>query len=246
MRAIQHVNAAKVMSRGWVCVGRLRKGWCDGSALLYHGRADVLRSRRPRSLHVCLSVAADAKADKAKQPKAKAAKPAQNDRPVEEGVTPRSKDFSRWYLDVVAKAELVDYGPVRGTMVIRPYGYAIWEALQRYLDKRFKETGHQNAYFPQLIPYSFIEKESSHVEGFAPELALVTKGGGKDLEEPLVVRPTSETMVNHMFSQWIHSYRDLPVLINQWANVHRWEMRTRPFIRTLEFLWQEGHTAHAT
>lgn len=164
----------------------------------------------------------------------------------EEGVTPKSVDFSRWYLDVVAKAELADYGPVRGTMVIRPYGYALWEGIQAYLDARFKETGHQNAYFPQLIPYSFIAKEAQHVEGFAPELALVTKGGGKELEEPLVVRPTSETIVNHMFSQWVQSYRDLPLLINQWCNVHRWEMRTRPFVRTLEFLWQEGHTAHAT
>jgi len=164
----------------------------------------------------------------------------------EERITPKSEDYSRWYLDLVKSAELADYGPVRGTMVIRPYGYAIWEALQSFLDRRFKETGHQNCYFPQLIPYSFIEKESDHVEGFAPELALVTKGGGKDLEEALVVRPTSETIVNHMFAQWVTSYRDLPLLMNQWCNVHRWEMRTRPFIRTLEFLWQEGHTAHAT
>ncbi|GAB4818966.1 hypothetical protein N2152v2_006012 [Parachlorella kessleri] len=161
-------------------------------------------------------------------------------------VTPKSEDFSRWYLDVVREAQLADYGPVRGTMVIRPYGYALWEGLQQHLDKAFKETGHQNAYFPQLIPYSFLQKEADHVEGFAPELALVTKGGGKDLEEPLVVRPTSETIVNHMFAQWVQSYRDLPLLLNQWANVHRWEMRTRPFVRTLEFLWQEGHTAHAT
>lgn len=131
-------------------------------------------------------------------------------------------------------------------MVIRPWGYAIWEGMQSWLDKRFKETGHQNCYFPMLIPYSFIAKEADHVEGFAPELALVTKGGGKDLEEPLVIRPTSETIVNHMFSQWIQSYRDLPMLVNQWANVVRWEMRTKPFVRTLEFLWQEGHTAHAT
>ena len=144
------------------------------------------------------------------------------------------------------EAQLADYGPVRGTMVIRPYGYALWEGIQRHLDAEFKATGHQNAYFPQLIPYSFLQKEAEHVEGFAPELALVTKGGGKDLEEPLVVRPTSETIVNHMFAQWVQSYRDLPLLINQWANVHRWEMRTRPFVRTLEFLWQEGHTAHAT
>jgi prolyl-tRNA synthetase len=161
-------------------------------------------------------------------------------------LTPRGEDFSRWYLDLVREAQLADYGPVRGTMVIRPYGYALWEAVQRHLDAEFKATGHQNAYFPQLIPYSFLQKEADHVEGFAPELALVTKGGGKELEEPLVVRPTSETIVNHMFSQWVQSYRDLPLLLNQWANVHRWEMRTRPFIRTLEFLWQEGHTAHAT
>jgi len=135
---------------------------------------------------------------------------------------------------------------VRGTMVIRPYGYGIWENIQRWLDSAFKNKGVENAYFPQLIPYSFLQKEADHVEGFAPELALVTRGGGKELEEPLVVRPTSETIVNHMFSQWIQSHRDLPLMVNQWANVHRWEMRTRPFVRTLEFLWQEGHTAHAT
>ncbi|XP_071736794.1 proline--tRNA ligase, chloroplastic/mitochondrial-like [Rutidosis leptorrhynchoides] len=164
----------------------------------------------------------------------------------EQGITPRSQDFNAWYLDVISMAELADYGPVRGTMVIRPYGYAIWEAIQDYLNLKFKETGHSNMYFPQFIPYSFIEKEASHVEGFSPELALVTVGGGKELEEKLVVRPTSETIVNHMFTQWIHSYRDLPLMINQWANVTRWEMRTKPFIRTLEFLWQEGHTAHAT
>ncbi|QDZ24055.1 proline--tRNA ligase [Chloropicon primus] len=164
----------------------------------------------------------------------------------EEGVTPRSEDFGKWYLDVLKAAELADYGPVRGTMVIRPYGYAIWEQVQSWLDTEFKRTGHQNCYFPQLIPYSFIEKESNHVEGFSPELALVTQGGGKELEEPLVMRPTSETMVNHMFSQWVKSYRDLPLLVNQWCNVTRWEMRTRPFVRTLEFLWQEGHTAHST
>ncbi|KAI5669178.1 hypothetical protein M9H77_19031 [Catharanthus roseus] len=161
-------------------------------------------------------------------------------------ITPRSQDFNAWYLDIIANAELADYGPVRGTMVIRPYGYAIWEAIQDYLNIKFKETGHSNMYFPQFIPYSFIEKEASHVEGFSPELALVTIGGGKELEEKLVVRPTSETIVNHMFTQWIHSYRDLPLMINQWANVTRWEMRTKPFVRTLEFLWQEGHTAHAT
>ncbi|XP_039131465.1 proline--tRNA ligase, chloroplastic/mitochondrial [Dioscorea cayenensis subsp. rotundata] len=164
----------------------------------------------------------------------------------EVAVTPRSVDFNAWYLDVIAKAELADYGPVRGTMVIRPYGYAIWESIQEYLNVKFKETGHSNMYFPQFIPYSFIEKEASHVEGFSPELALVTIGGGKELEEKLVVRPTSETIVNHMFTQWIQSYRDLPLMVNQWANVTRWEMRTKPFIRTLEFLWQEGHTAHAT
>ncbi len=162
------------------------------------------------------------------------------------GVTPRSQDFSKWYLDVIDAAELADYGPVRGTMIIRPYGYAIWEFIQSWLDAKFKETGHSNMYFPQLIPYSFIEKEASHVEGFSPELALVTVGGGKELEESLVLRPTSETIVNHMFAQWIQSYRDLPLLVNQWANVTRWEMRTRPFVRTLEFLWQEGHTAHCT
>ncbi|XP_010255267.1 PREDICTED: proline--tRNA ligase, chloroplastic/mitochondrial [Nelumbo nucifera] len=161
-------------------------------------------------------------------------------------ITPRSQDFNAWYLDVIANAELADYGPVRGTMVIRPYGYAIWEAIQDYLNAKIKETGHKNVYFPQFIPYSFIEKEASHVEGFSPELALVTIGGGKELEEKLVVRPTSETIVNHMFTQWIHSYRDLPLMINQWVNVTRWELRTKPFIRTLEFLWQEGHTAHAT
>ncbi|WJX34886.1 Proline--tRNA ligase, chloroplastic/mitochondrial [Trifolium repens] len=161
-------------------------------------------------------------------------------------ITPRSQDFNAWYLDIIAHAELADYGPVRGTMVIRPYGYAIWESIQEYLNVKFKETGHSNMYFPQFIPYSFIEKEASHVEGFSPELAVVTIGGGKELEEKLVVRPTSETIVNHMFTQWIHSYRDLPLLINQWANVTRWEMRTKPFVRTLEFLWQEGHTAHAT
>lgn len=166
---------------------------------------------------------------------------------VPEGaITPRSQDFNAWYLDIIANAELADYGPVRGTMVIRPYGYAIWEAIQVYLNAKFKETGHENMYFPQFIPYSFIEKEASHVEGFSPELALVTIGGGKELEEKLVVRPTSETIVNHMFTQWIHSYRDLPLMINQWANVTRWEMRTKPFVRTLEFLWQEGHTAHAS
>ena len=161
-------------------------------------------------------------------------------------VTPRSEDYSRWYTDVVQRAELADYSPVRGSMVIRPYGYALWENMQKALDDMFRETGHQNAYFPLLIPHSFIEREAEHVEGFSPELAIVTHGGGKELEDPLVVRPTSETIINAMFAKWIRSYRDLPLLINQWANVVRWEMRTRLFLRTTEFLWQEGHTAHET
>ncbi len=163
-----------------------------------------------------------------------------------EGVTPRSKDYSAWYLDVIKQAQMADYGPVKGTMVIRPYGYALWENIREQLDWRFKATGHENAYFPLFIPYSFLQKEAEHVEGFSPELALVTHAGGKELEEPLVVRPTSETIINHMFSLWVQSWRDLPLLINQWANVVRWELRTRPFLRTSEFLWQEGHTAHAT
>jgi len=163
-----------------------------------------------------------------------------------ERITPRSEDYSQWYLDVLREAELADYGPVRGTMVIRPHGYAIWEAIRDVLDGMFKATGHSNAYFPMFIPMSFLEREKAHVEGFSPELAVVTIGGGKKLEEPLVVRPTSETIINHMFAKWIQSYRDLPLLINQWANVVRWELRTKPFLRTLEFLWQEGHTAHAT
>jgi len=161
-------------------------------------------------------------------------------------VTPRSEDYSKWYTDVVQMAELADYTPVRGCMVIRPYGYALWENVQSGLDRRFKATGHQNAYFPLFIPMSFFEKEKDHVEGFSPQLAVVTHGGGVELEEPLAVRPTSETMINVMYAKWIRSYRDLPVLINQWANVVRWEMRTRLFLRTTEFLWQEGHTAHAT
>ena len=161
-------------------------------------------------------------------------------------ITSPEKDFSRWYLDVIREAELSDPAPVRGCMVIRPYGYAIWEMMQADLDRRFKETGHSNAYFPLFIPESFIKKEAEHVEGFSPELAIVTHAGGKKLEEPLVVRPTSETIINHMFSKWINSYRDLPMLLNQWANVVRWELRPRPFLRTTEFLWQEGHTAHAT
>ncbi|MDD3807916.1 MAG: proline--tRNA ligase, partial [Candidatus Marinimicrobia bacterium] len=165
---------------------------------------------------------------------------------MSKGVTPRSKDYSKWYTDVVQKAELADYSPVKGCMVIRPYGYALWEQIRDFLDKKFKETGHVNAYFPMLIPESFLQKEAEHVKGFAPELAVVTHGGGKKLEEPLVIRPTSETIIWAMYKKWINSYRDLPLLINQWANVVRWEMRTRLFLRTTEFLWQEGHTAHAT
>ena len=161
-------------------------------------------------------------------------------------LTPMSEDFNQWYTEIVQLADLADYSPVKGTMVIKPYGYAIWENIQSYLDKRFKETGHKNAYFPMFIPKSFIEKEAEHVEGFSPELATVTHAGGKELEEPLIVRPTSETIINHMFAKWISSHRDLPMLINQWSNVVRWEMRTRLFLRTSEFLWQEGHTAHAT
>ncbi|MBI2606858.1 MAG: proline--tRNA ligase [Deltaproteobacteria bacterium] len=161
-----------------------------------------------------------------------------------ERITPRAKDFSEWYQDVVLQARLADYSPVKGCMVIRPNGYAIWEAIQRELDRRFKDTGHQNAYFPLFIPESFLKKEAEHVEGFAPQCAVVTYAGAKDLEEKLVVRPTSETIINAMFSKWVQSYRDLPLLINQWANVVRWEMRTRLFLRTTEFLWQEGHTCH--
>ncbi|MGD2045005.1 MAG: proline--tRNA ligase [Gemmatimonadota bacterium] len=161
-------------------------------------------------------------------------------------LTPRSQDFPTWYNEVVQRAELADHSPVKGSMVIRPWGYGIWENMQRALDDMFKETGHENAYFPLLIPLSFIEKEKEHVEGFAPELAIVTQAGGKELEEPYVIRPTSETVIYAMYAKWVQSYRDLPILINQWANVVRWEMRTRLFLRTTEFLWQEGHTAHAT
>jgi prolyl-tRNA synthetase len=161
-------------------------------------------------------------------------------------LTPRADDFSAWYNEVVLRAELADYSPVRGCMVIRPDGYGIWERMQRALDDMFKATGHRNAYFPLFIPESFLRKEAQHVKGFAPETAVVTHGGGKLLEEPLVVRPTSETIIYAMFAKWVQSYRDLPILMNQWANVVRWEMRTRLFLRTLEFLWQEGHTAHAT
>src|SRR6478672_3420656 len=163
-----------------------------------------------------------------------------------EKITPRAQDFSEWYQDVVIQAKLADYSQVKGCMVIRPNGYSIWEAIQRDLDRRIKETGARNAYFPLFIPESFLKKEAEHVEGFAPQCAVVTYAGAKDLEEKLVVRPTSETIINSMFAKWIQSYRDLPLLINQWANVVRWEMRTRLFLRTTEFLWQEGHTAHAT
>ena len=162
------------------------------------------------------------------------------------GLTPQSEDFSAWYNEVVQQAELADYSPVRGSMVIRPWGYGIWENMQRALDDMFKASGHRNAYFPLLIPMSFIEREKEHVEGFKPELAVVTHAGGKELEEPYVVRPTSETIIYAMYAKWVQSYRDLPILLNQWANVMRWELRTRLFLRTAEFLWQEGHTAHAT
>jgi len=162
------------------------------------------------------------------------------------GVTPRSVDYARWYNDVVQMADLADYAPVRGCMIIKPYGYELWENIRTALDRRFKATGHRNAYFPLFIPMSFIQKEADHIEGFKPELAVVTHGGGKELDEPLVVRPTSETVIGHAFAEWIQSYRDLPLLINQWANVVRWELRPRLFLRTTEFLWQEGHTAHAT
>src|SRR3954467_6229979 len=161
-------------------------------------------------------------------------------------LTTRAADFSAWYNEVVLRSELADYSPVRGCMVIRPNGYGIWERMQRALDDMFKATGHQNAYFPLFIPESYLSKEAEHVEGFAPEVAVVTHGGGKKLDEPLIIRPTSETIIYSMFAKWVQSYRDLPILINQWANVVRWEMRTRLFLRTLEFLWQEGHTAHVT
>ncbi|MFZ5828195.1 MAG: proline--tRNA ligase, partial [Bacillota bacterium] len=161
-------------------------------------------------------------------------------------ITPQSVDFSKWYIDTIKKADLMDYSPVRGCIVFKPDGYELWERIQAAMDKRFKETGHRNAYFPMLIPESFFQKEKEHVEGFNPELPWVTEAGGEKLEERLAVRPTSETIIGYMYSQWIQSYRDLPVLINQWANVFRWEKRTMPFLRTSEFLWQEGHTAHAT
>ncbi|HXU20725.1 MAG TPA: proline--tRNA ligase [Verrucomicrobiae bacterium] len=161
-------------------------------------------------------------------------------------LTTRAEDYSEWYNQVVLRAELADYAPVRGCMIVRPYGWALWENITAQLDRRFKATGHVNAAFPLLIPRSFIEKEKSHVAGFSPELAVVTHGGGEELEEPLVIRPTSETIIGHAYAKWIQSYRDLPVLINQWNSVVRWELRTRLFLRTLEFYWQEGHTAHAT
>jgi prolyl-tRNA synthetase len=163
-----------------------------------------------------------------------------------ERITPRAENYSQWYVDTVIQSKLADYAPVKGCMVIRPRGFAIWEKMRAGLDGLFKETGHQNAYFPMLIPESFLQREAEHVEGFSPELAVVTHAGGEQLEEPLVLRPTSETIIWSMYKKWIQSYRDLPLLINQWANVIRWEKRTRLFLRTTEFLWQEGHTAHAT
>ena len=156
------------------------------------------------------------------------------------------EDFAQWYTDVILKTEMVDYGPVKGTMVIRPYGYGVWELIQKEMDARFKATGHSNAYFPMFIPESLLQKEAEHVEGFAPEVAWVTHGGNEKLAERLVVRPTSETIICEMYSKWVQSWRDLPLLYNQWCNVVRWEKSTRPFLRTSEFLWQEGHTVHAT
>lgn len=161
-------------------------------------------------------------------------------------ITPKSEDFSRWYLELIRRAELADYAPLKGMMVIRPYGYAIWENIQRLLDRRIKASGHQNAYFPLFIPESFLKKETEHLKGFSPEVAWVTQGGQEELEERLAVRPTSEAIIGYMYAKWIRSWRDLPVLINQWANIVRWEKVTRPFLRTTEFLWQEGHTAHET
>ncbi len=169
-----------------------------------------------------------------------------NEEKYAEEIIDQEDNFSKWYNQVVRKAELADYAPVRGCMIIRPYGYAIWEHIQHHLDARFKETGVVNAYFPLLIPRSFLEREAEHVEGFAPEVAWVTRGGGEELEEPLAIRPTSETIIGYSYSKWIQSYRDLPILINQWNNVMRWEKRTTLFLRTAEFLWQEGHTAHRT
>ena len=169
-----------------------------------------------------------------------------NEKQFVQNIADMNVDFPQWYTDVVIKTELVDYGPVKGTMVIRPYGYAIWENIQREMDQRFKSLGVKNAYFPMLIPESYLKREAEHVEGFAPEVATVTHAGGEKLAENLVIRPTSETIICEMYSKWMHSYRDLPIIVNQWANVMRWEKTTRPFLRTSEFLWQEGHTAHAT
>ncbi|MGI6097137.1 MAG: proline--tRNA ligase [Dethiobacteria bacterium] len=171
---------------------------------------------------------------------------AKSDKDFVKEVTPRTEDYSQWYLDVILKAEMMDYAPVKGCMVIRPYGYSLWENMQKRLDKRFKETGHKNAYFPLFIPESLLQKEAEHVEGFAPEVAWVTQGGNDKLTERLVVRPTSEAIICAMYARWIQSWRDLPILLNQWCNVVRWEKVTRPFLRTSEFLWQEGHTAHRT
>src|SRR3954467_3552526 len=161
-------------------------------------------------------------------------------------LTPRAQDFPRWYQEVLAKAEVAENGPVRGSQVIRPYGYAIWERMQAEMDARIKAAGARNASFPLLIPRSYLEREAEHVEGFSPELAVVTHAGGKELEEPVVIRPTSETVIGEFMAKWVSSYRDLPLLLNQWANVVRWELRPRVFLRTTEFLWQEGHTAHAS
>ncbi len=166
--------------------------------------------------------------------------------PLVKEIPPKGADLSEWYQAVCYKAELVSLAPVRGCVVLRPYGYGLWERLQAELDRRFKETGHENAYFPLLIPESLLTREAEHVEGFAPEVAWVTQGGNEVLTERLAIRPTSEVVIGTMYADWVQSYRDLPILINQWANVMRWEKRTRPFLRTLEFLWQEGHTAHAT
>ncbi len=165
---------------------------------------------------------------------------------IAQKLTPQSQDFSNWYNDIVYMADLADTSPVRGSMIIKPYGYSLWENIQKNLDQMFKDTGHENFYFPMLIPMSFFQREAKHVEGFSPELAVVTHAGGKELEEPLAIRPTSETIIGEAYSKWVQSYRDLPLLYNQWCNVMRWELRTRPFLRTTEFLWQEGHTAHAT
>ena len=203
------------------------------------------RARRSDTGRSTSSIARDGRRSRTDRITNRMAKKPETDSFVTE-ITPRSQDFSKWYLDVVRKAELADYSPVKGCMVIRPYGYAIWELIQQALDKRIKATGHVNAYFPLFIPESLLTKEAEHVEGFAPQVAYVTHGGGEELEEKLVVRPTSEAIIGTMYAKWIQSWRDLPVLINQWANVVRWEKVTRPFLRTTEFLWQEGHTAHET